>query len=223
MKTAVIIYHKNIASIYKHHWVDACIASLETQTHKDFDVFEVCYGDYPLSIAAHLSRTLGFRKVFYYHKPMENHVHAMNFILDRVFENGYDVAANTNLDDKYHVERLSCELKEVGLGAELVSSDFVYIKENDLGYEKITHIHKMAQLDPLVELFNDHNILAHPVIMMTQDFWHKYGPYDPTKIPIEDLLLWKKAIDKGVALKIIPKILLYYRLHDKQITADGRK
>lgn len=222
MKTAVIIYHKNIQKIYQQHWVDKCVTSIEEQTNKDFDVFELSYGDYPLSMTALLGRTLAFRKVHFYHKPMENHVYAMNFILDRVFENGYDVAANTNLDDFYHYERLSIQLDAILQGADLVSSDFVYVKENDAGYDQITYIFKMSTFDLVEQLAANHNIVAHPAVIITNGFWKKYGPYDPTTIPKEDLLLWQKALSMGAKIRIVPKVLLNYRIHDKQITAAGR-
>ena len=46
--------------------------------------------------------------------------------------------------------------------------------------------------------------------------------YEVTDIPIEDLNLWKKAINMGLKFKILPEFLLYHRLHNNQITSNGR-
>jgi len=128
MKVAVIAFHKNIDKIYEKWWVEKCVLSLENQTYKDFDFFEVSYGDEPLSLSAYLDRTLDFSKIYFYHKPLENHVYAMNFVLDQLFRMGYDVAVNTNLDDSYPANRIQYQLEFIEKNdVDLVSSNFVHI------------------------------------------------------------------------------------------------
>ena len=44
MKSAVILYHKNINKIYKSEWIEECIQSIINQTYKDYFVYDLNYG-----------------------------------------------------------------------------------------------------------------------------------------------------------------------------------
>jgi len=77
----------------------------------------------------------------------------------------------------------------------------------------------MSELNVDKEFAKDHNIICHPAVCYTRSFWEHFGPYDPTTIPREDLLLWKKARKKGAKFGITPQILCCYRIHPNQITA----
>jgi hypothetical protein len=69
------------------------------------------------------------------------------------------------------------------------------------------------------ELEAGHNVIAHPCVAYTKDFWLKHGPYTNT-IPREDFLLWKSSLAAGAKLHIVPEILLHYRIHENQIVAQ---
>eukprot|EP00961_Rhodomonas_salina_P035115 472837-Rhodomonas_salina.1 len=45
VKSAVILYHSNIKDVYPVQWVTKCIDTILHQTHKQFDIFELNYGD----------------------------------------------------------------------------------------------------------------------------------------------------------------------------------
>jgi len=213
MKVGVVIYHKDILNIYKQRWIDRCIDSIKAQTFQDFKVFELCYSnnfkmfyDGP-----------GTRAHTFYCTEMENHIHAMNFILDAAFKE-CDVVFNINLDDYYDPNRFELQLEAIKEGYDLVSSNFQLIRENTENENEDNLLTKMIfhDWDIKAEQDKNHNILAHPVICYTKGFWERNKHYNTDELGFEDFSMWKKAVANGEKIKILEQILLYYRLSDKQ-------
>lgn len=219
-KCCVIFYHQNLKGKYKQEWMSECVESIEKQTYKNFDVLELNYGTTLDKLKDLIGRPAKFPNQYLtLYKKQKNHIHAMNYLLDYAFNNlEYDVVFNTNLDDKFHQDRFIKQLEYVKSEYELVSSNFIHIDENNT----IKHLFKMSELNIKDELNRDHNILAHPVITFTKEFWNKYKYYED-RLQVEDLLLWKKAINNNAKIAIVPEYLLMYRLHPQQITAENRK
>lgn len=208
MKAAVIFYHKNILSIYKREWIDKCIASIKSQTLKEFDVFELNYGDTNDKFCEGVRKNYVFLKV-----PLKNHTYAMNFLISHVFSLGYDMVFNTNMDDYYDSTRFVKQAQKVKQGYDLISSNFYYMDRN-----KIIRSMKMTSCGDIGDnLFKDHNLIAHPVICMSKTFWHVNLRYNDM-LGYEDLDLWKRAYKAGKKFFILVDFLLYYRLHANQVT-----
>lgn len=206
LKLTVIIYHKNIKTIYRPEWVEKCLDSIRNQTYKEYRVFELCYSD--------VSERL-WEGSEYIHKPMTNHIAAMNYILDLAFADGCDVVFNVNLDDFYHPNRFTAQLAAIHAGYELVSSNFQHIEEVD-GVDVLGQEMKFHDRDILVEAEVGHNILCHPVIAYTKGFWNKYKYYNTNELGYEDFNLWKKAAAHNCKICILEEILCYYRLSPNQ-------
>jgi hypothetical protein len=45
--------------------------------------------------------------------------------------------------------------------------------------------------------------------------------YDDSEIPQEDFLLWERALKNGYSIKICTDYLLFYRLHQSQVTGNN--
>jgi hypothetical protein len=210
-KLAVIIYHKNAEKIYNKHWILKCIESLQNQTIKDFVVFELNYGGeferyYPV---------LNGQETFFESKSMHNHIDAMNYLIDKAFKKGFDVVFNVNLDDYYSPLRFQKQVLAIENGAQLVSSNFYYFTENRPPFKQM----EMAkfQLTLGKNLDRNHNVIAHPVVAMHKSFWEEGLKYN-NLIGFEDLDLWQRAFKLGKKFKILSDYLLYYRIHENQIT-----
>jgi hypothetical protein len=220
---AVVVYHKNASKLYKPHWIQKCLDSIYYQTCQDFDVLELCYGDEDEDLTLHYSSAHKLREQgrwWRLHEPMENHVYAMNTLIHHAFSfNHYDVVFNVNLDDFYEIHRFEEQLQFIP-EYDIVSSNLVYIEEKD-GQDIRCQGQPIVLSDTNVDerLRIDWNVIAHPCVCMTRNFWDKYGPYDVNAIPREDLNLWKKANQNGAKFKIIDKNLLFYRIHNNQICA----
>ena len=65
-----------------------------------------------------------------------------------------------------------------------------------------------------------HNVIAHPAVSFNKKFWDG-NRYDPSEVPMEDLLLWCRAIESGYKFYIHDDSLLNYRLHENQITGNN--
>ena len=214
MKSAVIFFHSNIKALYKDRWIEKCIASIRDQTMQDFDVFEINYsGDNEMlcEIPDH--------EHYFFTRKLDNHIQAMNFILNKVFSMGYDVAFNTNIDDYYHPRRFEKQLALINKGFDIVSSNFNYISDQG-GVDGIFRAMDMCRHgDIRINLIRGHNVIAHPCVAYSRQFWDNGFRYNESLIGSEDLDLWKRSIDHH-RFYISPEYLLFYRIHDNQITKE---
>lgn len=206
MKCCVIIYHSNALKIYKREWIDKCIASIQQQTHADFDIIEL---NYTQDGSADFFTTGQKIK-----KPMKNHIQAMNYLIDKCLNDGYDVIFNTNLDDYYHYDRFKRQILAIKNGAQLVSSNFNYFNDQKGVFKKMD----MARYGNIgVQLRRGHNVLAHPVVAYHKSFFDGGLRYNDL-LGYEDKDLWQRAFKLEKRMVILPDYLLNYRIHENQIT-----
>lgn len=202
LKIAVIVYHKNVYQIYKPEWVELFKETLLNQTNKNFKIFELNYGGGVERI---------FDNSFYESATMPNFVYAMNYLLDKCFSGGFDYVFNLNSDDFYSLNRIEKQLEYAEKGIDIISSNFSLIQDDEL-----IHTHRFDKLDIKTELDRKNNPLCHPVIAYSKKFWQQ-NRYNPDEIPFEDMLLWKRAIEKGNSFIILPEVLCYHRVHDNSV------
>jgi len=214
MKIGVIFFHRNILNIYKKAWIQKSVNSMLSQSFNDFSIYEINYGGDYYSV---LSDTNHNKQNLFFSENFDNHVYAMNFILDKAFSDGCDFVFNTNLDDFYHPDRIEKQIKKLEEGYDIVSSDFCYIEE--INGEDVITFNKNIKSDTGIK-FNlnwNHNVIAHPVVAYSKRFWDG-NKYLPQEIPLEDLSLWKRSINSGYKFYIMDDVLLFYRLHGNQVT-----
>jgi len=210
-KAAVIIYHKNAYQIYKPEWIEMCVNSILKQTYKSFDIFELNYDDKEESVFKEKSANHNFFK-----KKCINFIEGMNFLLNKVFnELDYDCCFNVNLDDYYALNRFEQQLVYIRAGFDLISSNIAYVDNdsNIVGYLRLHPFHIKKNL--LV----DHNVIAHPSVCYSKKFWKGCGGYDPSEILREDLLLWKRTVNR-FRFHIINENLLFHRIHDNKVSTS---
>ena len=215
MKTCCILYNSNIFSIYKKEWIQKCLDTIINQTYTNFDIFELNYGDDD----SNLKEIFNLNKDHFFFKiKMNNHAEAMNYLLDLIFkERNYDACFNINLDDFYSLNRFQQQIDILKGGVDIVSSEYVFTKETN-GVYSFSGPVGLGNHD-LETLFRmDITPLAHPCVAYTQKFWLNYGHYIPQEIPREDKNLWIRSYQNGAKLYIIKEPLLFYRIHDKQVS-----
>lgn len=217
MKKGVIFFHREIQKIYPRRWVERCILSMINQRERDFKIYEVNYGGDDYSVFDEIPCE---QERDFYSKKLSNHAEAMNFIIDCAFSDGCDVVFNTNLDDFYTLDRIEKQMGEIKKGSDLVSSNMCYLEERN-GEDvtlKYFNFFEMGSIEK--NLIGGNNVIAHPVVAFSKNFWTS-NRYDPSEVPLEDFLLWKRAASNGVKFSIVNDYLLNYRLHSSQITGDN--
>lgn len=203
--------------IYPKRWVDRCIKSMIFQRDNNFKIYEINYGGDNYSIFEGIAHD---QEREFHSKKFPNHAEAMNFIIDRAFDDGCDFVFNTNLDDFYNPDRIEKQMVELKNGMDLVSSNMCYFEERN-GTDttlKYINLSDMGQIEK--NLLGGHNVIAHPSVAFSRNFW-KSNRYVPSEIPQEDFLLWKRASASGFKMSIVNEYLLNYRLHSSQITGDN--
>lgn len=209
-KVSVIIYHKNILSLYRRDWILDCVKSIKLQTYQDFTIYELNYGDEELNICEEYK----FDKYKYFEKKFENHAEAMNFLLQKNIEDNIDIVLNINIDDINNHERFEKQIDKVKEGYDIVSCNFQFIDEfGELGEKMI-----LSDYDIENEFEKEHNVICHPGVCYSRNFIEK-NLYIPSEIPKEDFLLWKRTLKK-FSFFILPDIMIYYRIHKNQITSN---
>ena len=217
MKKGVIFFHSNIQQLYPKRWVDKCINSIIHQRERDFKIYEINYGGDDHSVFDGIAHD---QEGEFHSKKFSNHAEAMNFIIDRAFSDGCDVVFNTNLDDFYTPDRIEKQMIEIKNGVDLVSSNMCYFEERDGTDTTLKYINFFEMGSIEKSLAGGHNVIAHPVVAFSKNFWDS-NRYDPSEVPLEDFLLWKRAASNGVKISIVNDYLLNYRLHSSQITGDN--
>ncbi len=223
MLCGVIIYHKNILKMYKKEWVDKCLDSIFSQSFQNFSIFELNYNN--LDNDTIIPNNTSY-KHYYWHKPMENHVYAMNFLLDKAFlDYNYDIIFNVNLDDYYDKNRFSSQIPWIiDEKYDIVSSNFILFEIGNIITQSLdVETNHTTNKEIRKMLLRNKNIICHPGVAYSNNFWKIMKNYNINDIPIEDLNLWKNSIQKGLKFKILDKYLVYHRIHSNQITATNRK
>ena len=205
-KVGVLIYHSNLLSIYHQRWIDKCVDSIMEQTFSNYHIYELCYSEDKYQLFS------GFN---YQHKPMPNHIHAMNHILDWAFGDGCEIVLNVNLDDFYHASRFEKQIKAIKQGYDLVSSNIQYIEERD-GVDVHGQVFEFAKLNIHEEFNKQNNIIAHPACCYSKKFWETNKYYNTESLGFEDMELWVRSLNNGSKIHIIDEVLLYYRISPKQ-------
>ena len=116
-KLGVIFYHKNISNIYKKIWIDKCVKSILNQSHKNFKIYEINYGDEDYSVFSELGTNK--KEHIFYKRNHINYIESMNFIISEAFDDGCDYVAfhdidmlpeNDNCDYSYPIDYIGLEI-----------------------------------------------------------------------------------------------------------------
>jgi hypothetical protein len=217
MKCCAIIFHKNAISLYRKDWIRECLQSIESQTHADFDILELNYGNDKTSIMDVYNIK---KKRLFWTIPKKTHAQAMNFLLEMAFKKyNYDFVFNVNIDDFYDKNRFKIQLGyHKSHGFEICSSNYSVLSGN---HKTNNDYVKIPQENKYIKKYLDRNlnIICHPSICFYKTFWKKTPEicyHD--EVPREDVELWKRCLDNNVKIIIVPEYLTVYRKHPNQIT-----
>jgi hypothetical protein len=250
-KVAVIFFHKNIYDLYDKRWIDKSVQSILSQKYDEFDIYEINYGNSPQSIFENTDISM-HKYNFYtknYETHTEAMIFLLNEAFkndyDIVFNTNLDDYYHNH---RFIYQLLDLQYSK----SVLSSSLWTYIKQNDNDNDRIcksshantitvkdnnfvwNKYNKILEFDDPIysgtinydaikrELLNKNNIINHPSLCFTKEFWNstdKYGNklcYRDDK-PYEDLSLWTRSVQNNIPISIVNKNLVYYRIHDNQI------
>jgi hypothetical protein len=200
MRIALICFHKNIGR-YPNEWIKIYKNSILEQTYNNFDIFEINYGGGDERI---------FDNSFFESANLKDHAEAHNYLLDKCFSLDYDFIINTNVDDKYPLDRIQIQIDNI-------DSDFSVMSGNYTSFSELTP--KIAttnfqELNIFNEFKKEHNIIAHPACLYSRKIIEYNDSLRSEEIPADDFSLWKRLLDKGAKFKILPDVLMYYRISE---------
>lgn len=221
MKIGIIIYHKNLNNFINENIIEECLNSIRNQTFDIFDIIELDYGN---NIESKSIITNFKQKKIFYKKPFNNHINAMNYLLNKCFnELEYDIIFNINLDDIYDIHRFEYQLRKIIMDDYvLVGSNYKIFKNNKFG-----DINKDIKLTLDFESETDEQsylklkinkkkcIIPLSSVCFTKESWDIIKKID--KLPtLEMLLICKKIFSHNKKIHICKDFLLNYRIHDNQ-------
>jgi|LauGreDrversion4_2_1035121.scaffolds.fasta_scaffold682285_2 hypothetical protein len=200
MKSALICFHKNVAR-YPNNWIERYKESILNQTCTNFDIFELNYGGESQRI---------FNSSNFISIPLKDHAEAHNYLLRYCFDRDYDLIFNTNVDDYYPLDRIEKQINSFDPSVSVSSGNYIGFSDDNVKYNS-TFFHRLS-IDE--EFSKNHNIIAHPACCYSRKIT-EYGDFlISSEIPADDFFLWKRLLLKGAKFKIIPDVLLYYRISD---------
>lgn len=208
MKSAVIIFHKNIDTYYPKPWIDKCFYTIRNQQNATFDVFELDYGG---------TGNKRYNGSIFESKLLADHALAHNYLLDKVFASGYDCAFNVNVDDWYALGRFETQLPWIEKGYDVVSSNFYRVNDD----ESVKQTFEFHKRDFIKEAFEKNlNLMAHPVLCYSKHFWTTCNDrLNPAEIPADDFALWIRCYKKNkFKFIILPDYLLFQRIHANNVS-----
>ncbi len=216
MKIALMTYHKNLYKIYPKKWIEQYRSSISKQSFQKFDIYEVAYGE----DSDRIFDGDPHRGGAYLHQEFLTFNHVQNFLLDFLFDDGYDCVFNSNVDDGYSPYWMSRMIPWIRNGYDLVSCNFYLLNEGG-----VIHRHEnFHRLDIAKELSRNHNIICHPAVCYSRSFWEKGNRYNPEEVQTknEDMKLWQRAIGNSKFI-IVPEILCYHRIHSNSVCQSNNK
>ena len=200
MKIAIISFHKNIGR-YPEEWITRYRDSIINQSYKDFDIIELNYGG-------------GNERIFetskFMSENLNDHAEAHNRLVNICFESGYDYVLNSNVDDYYPVNRVSLQIQNYDTNYAVISGNYQGFKSYEDNQQR-TNFHSL-NID--TEFSKNHNIIAHPACGYTRKFIEYKETLISNEIPADDFCMWKRMKAKGAKFKIIPEVLMYYRISE---------
>jgi hypothetical protein len=200
MKIALICFHKNLER-YPNEWIEIYKNSILEQSYKHFDTFELNYGEGKERI---------FDNSFFESLNLKDHAEAHNYLLNKCFLLGYDFIFNTNVDDKYPLDRLQNQIDNIDPAFSVMSGNYTSFSES-IPNIATTNFQK---LDIFNEFKKEHNIIAHPACLYSRKIIEYNDSLKSEEIPADDFSLWKRLLDKGAKFKILPNVLMYYRISE---------
>jgi len=188
-------------------YIKATMDSLINQTFSDFEILIVddCSTDSTVEIIKQYSDP---RILLTIKEKNSGYTDSLNWAIARA--NGKYIARMDG-DDICHLERFEKqseyldthpEIVLLGTNAQVIDSDFCF--------------NYPSQVEPMMSTLLFGNTFVHPSVMGRAEVFKKY-PYDKNREPAEDYDLWTRIINEGKVTNL-PEVLLYYRVHDGQIS-----
>jgi glycosyltransferase involved in cell wall biosynthesis len=173
-----------------------CIASIEAQTFRDFEVIAV--DDRSEDESAELCRAAGFRVL-----GASGLVHALNLGIAAA---NAPLIARMDADDIMHPERLAAQVELIERGFDLVATQVEVFPEPRAGYrEYVRWQNAVITPEEIDANLYVESPFAHPSIMMRRGFVYADGPFP------EDYELWLRMHAKGKKMAKVPRVLLRWR------------
>jgi hypothetical protein len=201
VKIALISFHLNLDR-YPKKWINDYKNSIINQTYNNFDIFELNYGGDEKKI---------FDNSIFISKDLKNHANAHNYLLDHIFNLGYDLILNTNIDDIYALNRVEKQVEAYNPNITIMSSNYILFSDDVNNILSKTNFN-VNSIEREFEL--DHNIIAHPVCAYSRDLLNYDYHLKESSIPKDDFELWKKILRLKGSFNILNDYLLFYRKSD---------
>ena len=200
MRSAVICFHKNLDR-YPTDWINEYRDSILNQSYREFDIIELNYGGDSRRI---------FENSNFISIAMQDHAQAHNFLVSHCFEAGYDAVFNTNVDDVYPLDRLQLQILNFDPTVAVMSGNYQAFFDR-INRMQPTQFHTLNVVD---EFSKNHNIIAHPACCYSKAILNYSEFLRSEEIPADDFAMWKRLLVKGSTFKILPNVLMNYRISD---------
>ncbi len=127
--------------------------------------------------------------------------------------------ARMDSDDIMHPQRIELQVKfmEENPDVSILGSAIQYIDENG----NLGRCHYYPKSTSISSMIFDESPVAHPSSFMRKDLFLQIGKYRANLYPAEDYDLWLRAFSANIKIENLQKILLFYRVHNKNTSLNN--
>lgn len=129
-------------------------------------------------------------------------------------------------DDISHPYRIEKQIEEIKYRqSDLIFTDckFINKKSNQINYQNIFTKQRMiedhANKDLFLEAFNTGNFFCAPSAVIKREIFNKIGMFNPLYFQLQDYDFWLRALMKNLKISFINEKLIFYRIHDKNLSS----
>lgn len=129
-------------------------------------------------------------------------------------------------DDISHPYRIEKQIEEINYQhSDLIFTDckFINKKSNQINYQNIFTKQRMIKdhdnKDLFLEAFNIGNFFCAPSVIIKSEIFNKIGMFNPLYFQLQDYDFWLRALLKNLKISFINEKLIFYRIHDKNLSS----
>lgn len=209
-----------LVTTFNHErFIEVAIDSLLAQTHPDIEIIVVDDGSHDRTFElASRYRSKGVRVLQGLGKGPS---HAMNMAMSEasgdifLLQSGDDMSAPTRADRQVQAlanadMHASFPMLINAKGESLADSDFnVFFR-----------MHSFGEMKGLFKsLYEDGNFLCASSVALRRTAWENLGGFHGGLLQLQDYEYWMRALAKGLSLSVSPERLVYYRIHDTNLSS----
>jgi glycosyltransferase involved in cell wall biosynthesis len=202
-----------VMSVYNgEKYVEEAILSILNQSYKEFEIIIIDDGSTDSSLELIKKMIENNPQVLLISQNNMGLIYSLNLAISK---SKYEYIVRMDADDICKINRLE-QIKKVitNNSYNLISSRAEIIDENN---SYVCFSKEISDDNFILKRLPYINEIFHPSVCFKKSFFYDCGQYKPEEKSVEDILLWKRMVNKDVKYKFINEVLISYRINPDSV------